>query len=114
MKRFGALGLVGVVLLSVTGCGGPDLTVKELIANANLFAETIEKKDAAERQDAARERVRTSRDKFEKLSKDEQDRALSRNDSDLRKVNDRIEAALKNLALEGGSVPSNPLEGLLK
>ena len=114
MKRLVASGLVGVILASVAGCGGPDLAVKELIANANVYAETIEKKDPRERQDAAFERVRSSLDKFDKLSKDEQERAVKRNESDLRRVKDRIDAALKNQALEGGAVAPNPLDGFIK
>jgi hypothetical protein len=114
MKRFVALGLVGAVLVSVAGCGGPDLVVKELIANANVYADTLEKKDPRERQEAAFERVRTSLEKFDKLSKDEQERAVKRNEQDLRKVKDRIDAALKNQALEGATVAPNPLDGFFK
>jgi hypothetical protein len=113
MKRLVASGLC-VVLVSVAGCGGPDLVVKELIANANVYAETIEKKDPRERQEAAFERVRSSLDKFDKLSKDEQERAVKRNEQDLRRVKDRIDAALKNQALEGGAVAPNPLDGFIK
>lgn len=113
MKRLVALGLC-VILASVAGCGGPDLVVKELIANANVYAETIEKKDPRERQDAAFERVRASLDKFDKLNKDEQERAVKRNESDLRKAKERIDAALKNQALEGGTVLPNPLDGFFK
>ncbi len=114
MKRVVALGVVGLVLAAGSGCSGSDLAVKELIANANLFADTIEKKDPPERQDAARERVRASREKFEKLSKEDQERALKKNESDLKKVKDRIDAALKNQALEGGAVLPNPLDGFVK
>jgi hypothetical protein len=114
MKRLVASGLVGLVLASVAGCGGPDLVVKELIANANLYAETLEKHDSRDRQDAAFERVRSSLDKFDKLSRDEQEKAVKRNEQDLRRTKERIDAALKNQALEGGAVAANPLDGFFK
>lgn len=114
MKRFVALGVVGLVLVWVAGCGGPDLAVKELIANANVYADTIEKKDPRDRQAAALERVRASLEKFEKLSADERERAIKKNESDLRKARDRIDAALKNQALEGGATAPNPLDRLFK
>ena len=116
MKRFVALGLVGVVLVSVAGCGGPDGLMKELIANLNLYAETIEKKDSPERQEAAANRVRATLDKIEKLnlSKDDREKLVKKHDSDLQKVTNRIDAALKNQALEGGPQPPNVLEGFFK
>lgn len=116
MKRFVALGLVGVVMLSATGCGGPDGQMKELLANLNLYAETIENKESPERQDAARARVRTSAEKIKKLnlSKEDQEKLLKRYESELRRVKDRLDAALKNQALEGGSAPPNPLDGFFE
>lgn len=117
MKRFVALALVAVVLVSVAGCGGPDGLMKELLVNLNVYAETIEKKDPPERQEAARDRVLATVEKFKKLnlSKEDQDKLLKKHESDLRKVNERIDSALKNQALEtGGSAPPNVLDGFFK
>jgi hypothetical protein len=113
MKRLVALGLVGAVLVSLTGCGGPDSLMKELVSHLNVYAETIEKKDSPERQQAAFDRVRTTLEKIDKLklSTDEQQKLLKRYESDLRRVKDRIDSALKNQAAEGGPVPPNVLEG---
>ena len=67
MKRIVAFGLVGVLLVSASGCGGPDSLMKELIANLNAFAETLEKKESKERQQAAADRVRGTVEKLDKL-----------------------------------------------
>jgi hypothetical protein len=116
MKRFVALSLVGVVLVFAGGCSGPDGLMKELIAHLNVYAETIEKKDTPERQQAAFDRVRTTAEKIEKLklSKEDQEKLLKKHESDLKKVKDRIDAALKAQALEGGPTPPNVLEGFFK
>ncbi|MBN9118042.1 MAG: hypothetical protein J0I06_02555 [Planctomycetes bacterium] len=116
MKRLVALGLMGVVLASVAGCGGPDGLMKELIANLNLYAETIEKKDSPERQEAARDRVLASVEKIKKLHLSDEDlnKLLKRHESDLERVKSRLDAALKSQALEGGQTPPNILEGVLK
>jgi hypothetical protein len=114
MKRFVALGFVGAVLLSITGCGGPDVVMKELITHLNVYAETIEKKDPPERQRAAFDRGRTTLDKFLKLSREEQDRMVKKYDSELRKARDRFDAARKAQVLEGGTEPPDVLEGVFK
>jgi len=116
MKRILALGLVGAVLVCASGCGGPDALMKEFIANLNLFADTIEKKEPADRQQAAIERVRTSAEKLDKLklSQEEKEKLLKKYEPELKKVKERIDTALKNQLLEGGANQTNPLEGLFK
>lgn len=116
MKRLVAFGLMSIVLVCAPGCGGPDTLMKEFLANLNLFAETLEKKEPPERQQAALERVRTTVEKIDKLklSAEDKEKLLKRYESDLKKAKERIDTAIKNQLLEGGAIPQNPLDGFLK
>ena len=116
MKRLVALGLVGVVLVCVPGCGGSDALMKEFIANLNLYAETLEKKEPFDRQQAALDRVRTTVEKIDKLklSQEEQDKLLKKYEPELKKAKERIDTALKAQILEGGVVQPNPADALRK
>ena len=114
MKRVVALGLVGVVLGSITGCGGPDVAAKELLAALGVYAETIEKNDPPERQRAAFDRGRTALDKFQKLSKEDQERMVKKYDADFKRARERFEAAKRAQVLEGGAEPLDVLEGVFK
>ncbi len=110
MKRFVAFGLVGVLLLCATGCGGPDALMKEFIVNLNVYAETLEKKESREKQAGALERIKTTIEKMDKLklSKDEQDKLLAKYDAEFKRAKERIEAAQKTLVMEGGTAPDTP------
>ena len=116
MKRIVAFGLLGVVLVCAPGCGGPDALMKEFIANLNLLADTIEKKEPADRQEAARERVRATAEKIDKLklSAEDKEKLLKKYEPELKKAKERIDTALKNQLLEGGVIQPNPLDGFLK
>jgi hypothetical protein len=114
MKRLVALSLAGVVLVCAPGCGGPDALMKEFLANLNLYAETLEKKESPERQRAAEERVYATVEKINKLGPAEQERLVAKYDEDLKKVTARIQKAQKEQLLEGGAVPPNPADALHK
>lgn len=103
MKRIVAFGLVALVLASVSGCGGPDLQMKELIANLNTCAELMEKKEPREKVLAAIERANATAEKLNKLklSKEEQEELFKRHDDDLKKVAKRLDEAQKQWKLEG-------------
>ncbi len=110
MKRFVALGVVCVLLLSVTGCGGPNALMKEFIANLNGYAETLEKKESKERQLSALERIKNTTEKLDraKPSQDEKDKLLAKYDDEFKKAKERVVKAQKALAVEGGSAADAP------
>ncbi|MBM3979625.1 MAG: hypothetical protein FJ304_04960 [Planctomycetes bacterium] len=116
MKRIVAGAVVCAVLLCATGCGGPDSLIRELIVNLNAYAETVEKKEPPDKQLAARDRARATAEKIDKLklSKEDQEKLLKKHEAALRKVFDRIQAAHKNQAMEGGAVPPDVLDGFFK
>lgn len=110
MKRFVAIGVVCVLLLSVTGCGSPDALMKEFIANLNGYAETLEKKESKERQSSALERIKNTTEKLDraKLSKDEQDKMFAKYKDEFEKAKERVEKAQKALAMDGGATADAP------
>ena len=114
MNRVVALGVVCVALAGVSGCGGPDAAVKELLLALSAYTETIEKKDSPERQRAAFDRGRTALDKFQKLSADDQERMTKKYESDFKRARERFEAAKRAQVLEGGGEPLDVLEGVFK
>lgn len=59
MTRVLAIGVVGLVLASVTGCGGPDSLMKQQIANLNALADSWEKGESAEKQKAIMDKIKT-------------------------------------------------------
>jgi hypothetical protein len=115
MKRIVALGAVGVLLLSAAGCGGPDNLMKEFIANLNAYAETIEKKESQERQQAAADRVNATIEKLDKLklSEEQYQKLLKKYESELNAATERVKKAQLAQELEGrpGVTPPNPLPG---
>lgn len=117
MKRSAAFGAVGALLLCVTGCGGPDALMREFIANLNVYAETLEKRESREKQQAALDRIKATVEKIDrlKLSKEDQDKLLARYDAEFKRAKERVEAAQKAVAMEGGdpAAPDN-LFGPLK
>jgi hypothetical protein len=113
MKRIVALGLVGVVLVAAAGCGGRDMLMKEALANIHAYAETIEKKESQERQRAALNRFTTTAEKIDKLPAAEKDELRTQYESQLKQARERLDAALKNQILEGGTPPPNPLDNFL-
>lgn len=114
MQRMLLLGFVGFALAAATGCGGPDVTTKELLAALGQYSEAIEKKESPDRQRAAFDRARTALEKFQKLDKGKQDEMLKKYDADLQKARARFEAAKRQYVLEGGSEPLDVLEGAFK
>ena len=78
MNRSAALGIVGALLLTATGCSGPDAVMREFVINLNALAESIEKKEPIARQQAASDRVRATIDKIDKLKLSEADGRASR------------------------------------
>ena len=110
MKRVIAFGVVAILLVSAPGCGGPDSVMREFIVNLNAYAETVEKKESAEKQLAAIERVKTTLEKIDKLklSNEERERLAKKYEPEVNKVKERIETAMKNQALEGGAGPNGP------
>ena len=114
MKRIVAFGLVGALLVSTTGCSGPDSLMREALAHLNAFAESIEKKEPLDRQLATLERVRVSEEKINKLSSNQKEPLLKRYEPDLKRVKDRIDAALKAQVLEGRTPSPNPMDTFLK
>lgn len=104
MKRFAALGTLGALLFCATGCGGPDALMKEFITYLDAYAQTLEKREPKEKQIAAQERVRTTIEKMDKLklSSEEKEKLLARYEGEFKKAKERVEAAHKALAMEGG------------
>jgi hypothetical protein len=104
MKRIVALSLVAVVLVSASGCSGPDALVKELILNLNQVADLIEKKEPKERIRLALERANNTAEKINKLklNKEEQDSLFKRHDEELKAVTERLKAAQAKRKLEVG------------
>jgi|GEM_PF-7001080 len=115
MKRIVAFGLMALVLPLLSGCGGPDLLMKELIANLNTCAELMEKKESKEKVLAAIERTNATAEKLNKLklSKEEQEELFKRHDDELKKVAKRLDEAQKQWKLEGREdLPAIVLEKL--
>lgn len=108
MKRFAAFGAVGALLLCVTGCGGPDALMREFIANLNVYADTLEKREPKEKQQAALDRIKATIEKIDKLKlgQDDRDKLLARYDAEFKQAKERIEAAQKSITMEGGSADS--------
>ena len=67
MKRIVVFGVLTVVLVSVSGCGGAEALMKELLANLNTCADLIEKKESKEKILAAMERANLTAEKINKL-----------------------------------------------
>jgi phosphosulfolactate phosphohydrolase-like enzyme len=105
MKRFAVLGVVGVVVLAATGCGGPDSLMKEYIANLNGLSDAIEKKESKDRVQAAADRVKATQDKIDKLklSEGERDGLKKKYQQDLEAAVKRVLAASLKAAMEGGT-----------
>jgi hypothetical protein len=114
VKRIVAGALLCTALLCAAGCGGPDALVRELIVNLNAYAETVEKKEPAEKQLAAHDRARATAAKIDKLSKEDREKLLKKHEAALRKVFERVQAAHKNQAMAGGAVPPDVLDGFFK
>jgi hypothetical protein len=104
MKRIVALGLVAVVLLSASGCGGPDALMRELITNLNQVAELIERKEPKERIQLALDRANNTAEKINKLkmNREDQDALFKKYDDELKKVAERLKAAQTKRKLEVG------------
>jgi hypothetical protein len=114
MRRIVAFGLVGVVLGSATGCGGPDALMREALVNLNAYADAIERKEPPDRQLASLDRFRATEEKLDKLPADKKEQLLKRYEGELKRAKERLDAALKSQVLEGGTVPPNPLDHFLK
>lgn len=92
MARVLTVGLVGLFLLTATGCGNsPDGLVKSLITDMNRLADSMEKGEPEDKQKAIAERLKATGEKLEKLNltaeqkkalqdkhKDEMEKALGR------------------------------------
>ncbi len=105
MKRIVVLGLLGVFLISATGCGGPDALVKEFIVHLNAYAETIEKKESKEKQQAAADRANATLEKINKLKLSDEEKAklIQKHESDLKAATERVNKARKAQLQEGGT-----------
>ena len=100
MRRVLALGLIGVVLATAGGCGGPDAQVRAVVADMNRLSDAIEKNEPEARQKELAQRVQTGMSKFDQLKlTEEQKKAL------FDKHADEMAAASKRLAkaLESGN-----------
>jgi len=106
MKRIMALGLVGLLLTSVTGCGGPDSLMKEFIANLNAFAETLEKKESKEKQQAALDRVKATSEKLNNLKMNDADKEklMKKHEAELNAALKRVGDAWMAQLTEGGGL----------
>lgn len=104
MKRIVAFSLTAVVLISASGCGSPDALMKELIANLNLCADMIERKEPKERVRQAIDRANNTAEKINKLklSKEDQETLVKKHEDDLKKVAERLKAAQTKWKLEVG------------
>jgi hypothetical protein len=114
MMRCAKFGLLCAILIAAAGCGGSDLLMREALTHLNAYAEMIEKKETPERQAAALARIRSSEEKINKLPPEKKEQLLKQYEQELNRARERIEAALKNQILEGGTPPPNPLDHFLK
>ena len=92
MRRVLALGLIGVVLATASGCSGPDGLMRDTIASMNRLSESIERGEPEARQKELSQQVKDRFEKFERLKLgEEQKKAL------FDKYADEIETASKRL-----------------
>jgi carbonic anhydrase len=110
MKRIVAFGVVAIVLVSATGCGGQDALVREFVASMNAFAETIEKKESREKQQAAADRVNATVEKINnlKLSDADKEALFKKHDAELKAATERVKKALQTQLMEGGTGVTPP------
>ncbi len=110
MKRFVALGAVGFLLLTVTGCGGPDALMREFIVHLNGYAETLEKKESRDKQAGALERVKSTIEKIDKLklNQEEREKLIAKYDGEFKKAKERVETAQKTYLMDGGAATDFP------
>lgn len=103
MKRLVALGVVGVLLLTAPGCGGPDALMREFVVNLNAYAETLEKNESRDKQAAALERIKATAEKMDKLklSQEEKDKLFAKYEADFKQAKERVEAAQRARLLAG-------------
>jgi hypothetical protein len=96
MRRVLALGVIGVVLATASGCGGPDGVMRDVIGGMNRLAEAIEKGESKERQEELAQKVRDATARFDKLKQtEEQKKALvDKHAAELEKASKRLKAAL--------------------
>lgn len=93
MKRIVAFGLVGILLSSAAGCGGPDSQVERFVADLNAAADLMESDAPREKVERAISRANAAAERINKLklSAGEQEALLARHDEELK-------AAVKRLA----------------
>ena len=92
MRRVLALGLIGVVLATASGCGGPDNLMRDTIASMNRLSESIEKGEPEARQKELSQQVKDGFEKFEKLKLNEEQKKVL-----FEKYDGEMEAAAKRL-----------------
>ncbi len=116
MKRFVALGIVGVLMFATTGCGGPDSLFKEYIANVNALADSIEKKESKEKIQAVADRMKATQDKIDKLklSDSEKESLKKKYEKDLEAAMKRLLSAILKVGMEGGGDNLPKLDNLMK
>ena len=98
MRRVLALGLIGVVLATASGCGGQDGVMRDTVAGMNRLSESIEKGEPEARQKELSQKVKDGFEKFEKLRlSEEQKKALFEKYTDeIEKAATRLDKALKS------------------
>jgi hypothetical protein len=98
MRRVLALGLIGIVLATASGCGSPDGVVRDVVTGMNKLSEAIEKGESKERQEELARKIRDGFAKFDKLKlTEEQKKALFDKYADeMGKATLRLKAALES------------------
>lgn len=98
MRRVLALGLIGVVLATASGCGGPDTLMRDVVNDMNRLSESIEKGEPEARQKELSQQVKDGFEKFEKMKlNEEQKKALfDKYSDDMTKSALRLKKALES------------------
>jgi hypothetical protein len=118
MKRVLAVGFVGLVLASAGGCGNnPDGLMKKQIANMNALADSWEKGEPADRQQAILERIKATNERMEKLklTEDQKKELGKKYDAELGQVMQRLfQAMMKQAGTNPGAMAGLDLKSMFK
>lgn len=94
MRRVLAVGVV-ILMMTAGGCGSPDGTVRDVIANMNRLADAIEKGESKERQEELAQKVKDGFTRFDllKLPEEQKKAIFDKHAGELEKAMLRLKAA---------------------
>lgn len=112
MTRRIALSLMGAFALSAMGCGkSSDSLMRDMIADVNNLAESIEKKEPKEKQEKIAERLKGLGEQMKqvKMSDDEKKKLQEKYKDDMGKAFSRLMQAQMKVAMEGMGGKGGPM-----